>query len=653
MAKKTEQTVEQKRQDALSKLSKGTRNRIASTIANLPQMSGTDRTFAIASTFASILNDAGVLKETLGRDKFLDAIGTFDLAANWDKLNNFERFVSAGKQIVNVSNNFGDTEIPFAGDALGLAGIGYAQYNLMNNWDQLDSVQRLVGLAHTFTNIGNAYNVFNNINNTAQVLSQGTSTIASNTALNVANATSGTGGVVAGEAANVAFNAGGTTAATAAQGGEIAATEAANIAFNAEATAATQAAGTVGSEALASIIDVSGWVAAAYGAFTLVDSFGEGSARNRVSGAVAGAAIGTKIYPGVGTAIGAVLGTGIGSIKSGKSKEQESRDSYRDYFKEIGVLDQFKDLDPSEIPQGFDTSSFKGDSHILRLSDGTFYNVGLDGSDSRALFQGQAKTFSDSSKILTRDKETGFVRDNGELNPYDVDYTNDLDFFSSHALTALQYIVGGGAEQGEKSTEFGQTFGQLANGATSNASSRDFTQDNFNSTMANVRQIYANLGINNSDQAYNILQQLNTEGKITDEQFQIAGQGLRTSFNNDFEYAQELNSTRFDDLETVGGRSDFVSQGETLPERVEPVPGVATGGASTIGDVQIPPRQVGTDVSPQTPGVVNLPISDSLSRPEILPLQEDSNDAQDISVTGVTPTQIAGESIVQDQGANP
>lgn len=102
-----------------------------------------------------------------------------------------------------------------------------------------------------------------------------------------------------------------------------------------------------------------------HGGYGLLSNFGRSSpGKGATSGAEVGAGVGTLVGgPGIGTGIGAGIGAAagglLGMLHTGKSKDQQGRDSYRQILQQAGIYDN---------------------DFNLTLSDGTKVNMGLDGS---------------------------------------------------------------------------------------------------------------------------------------------------------------------------------------------------------------------------------------------------------------------------------
>lgn len=400
----------------------------------------------------------------------------------WGNLNNVDRFRYTANQFVNTARSFGyDDAIPAdAVNGLGLINFGYAAYNLLNNWDNMSPIDRAVGIIHT-------------INSGAQAYTAGSALV---------NSLSGT--AATGAAAGAGASAG-ASAGAAAQGGQ--------------AAAATAGGGSTASVA-GSVATYAGYAAAVYSAYQIVDNWGQGgNASSRAAGASQGASIGMTIGGIYGAAIGAVIGLAIGSINAGKSGPQRKRDALRDHFvnQEIFERDQ-------------------NGSVRVQLKGGDFYDVGVDGGGSTAKYNGADKTYANPDRIAERDKES--VLSGNRLRPYDIDYTNDLDYITHLATKGVNLLPVGGTFA-RRTSEVDQVNGLLTNAATSDTG-REWTRENFSSVMENVRGFYGKMGITSFEQGMEVIQKMRDDKRLSQDDFNSISLGLEFAFNNNFDRAQQL-----------------------------------------------------------------------------------------------------------------
>lgn len=419
-----------------------------------------------------------------------ETIDSFNLAANWNKMSDIKKIKGTASQLIQMGNALGYKEtLAGATDAMGILNFGFAANNLMENWNEMDAAQRSVGIVQT-------------MNAGMQAYSAGSSLFAGGTA------------AASGGAAGAAGASGAAATGSAAAGG----------------TAAT----------LGAAAGIAGGIA---GAYMIIDNWGTGGATGRTigasGGAAMGAAIGTYVFPGVGTAVGAavgaIVGLAIGSINTGKSSEQAKRDAYRDHYEKNGVFEKNE----------------KG-SHQMQLADGSFYDVGVDGSKGRAMnADGTPKKVLNPDRIADRDK--GKFVDGDGLRPYDVDYTSDLDFHTSIATKGLNIFMSGGSNF--ESAEAGQMNGYMTNAAVSNIEGREFNEANFGAAMKNVRGFYEKLGIDSIEKGTDFLQALKNKKKISQADMNSALLGLDYAFNDNFEGAQRTNEEIGRNAAPTGGAS--------------------------------------------------------------------------------------------------
>lgn len=235
------------------------------------------------------------------------------------------------------------------------------------------------------------------------------------------------------------------------------------------------------------------------------------------AGAGTGAAIGS-VVPVVGTAIGAAAGAVIGGVYGyttggGKSEDQQGRDKVRSVLKDRQLIDN--------------------DWHVT-LADGSKANVGVDGHGGRHEFRFKDKVPAGNE-----------VR---ELNAYDVDYTNDLDYSANMGTTALLRLTFGG-----KGKPIDQFAGQLANASISNIGfGQDMTPENFAKMQANLRGFYAQSGIKSKEEAYALANVAFSEGRMTEMDLISTHQGINMAFDDKgYDTAQQLMAGRWKGVEVA------------------------------------------------------------------------------------------------------
>lgn len=439
-------------------------------------------------------------------------VDSLSIYNQWSNLSEVGRFRATANQVVNLADELGFADsIPAnATDGLALLNFGYSTYNLLDNWDKMDAGQRTIGVLHAVNQGVQAYQ------GGVAVLNSLTGTAAAGTAA-AASTTAAAGTAAAGTTAAAA----GTTAAagTAAAGAGTGAATASGVGSTGAAAAGS---GATGATAASTAIQAAGYVAVVYAAYNIVDGWGTGGAAGRASMAANGAAIGTAIFPGIGTAIGAAVGLAIGSIKTGKAPEQGKRDALRDFYEKNELF-------------GKDERG----SHYITLADGSRYDVGVDGSEGRAKnADGSIKTVANPDKIAERDK--GAFLEGGELRPYDIDYTNDLDYVTSLATRGVNLLPAGGSVS-RRMGEVDQMNGYMTNAATFGIG-REFTEENFNKAMANARTFYEKLGITSAADGYRVIDEMRKNKQLSRDDYNAIRLGLNFAFDQNFAGAQQLMS---------------------------------------------------------------------------------------------------------------
>lgn len=273
--------------------------------------------------------------------------------------------------------------------------------------------------------------------------------------------------------------------------------EAANAGAIPEATGM----GTLGNLASAAAI--------AHGGYGIAQNWGDRKPKNMaMSGAEAGAGIGSFIAPGIGTAIGAGIGAlaggALGMIKAGKHDDQIARDRVRGGLQQMGFLDQNFNLD---------------------LADGTKFNVGIDGGARPEYdFSGGRRAFE--------------VKAENPFSTQAVAWANPI----AEVLTAGNPKL---------RSDFA---GYLANGAMSNA-------ETIEGVRANVLNYMNKLGLNSSTISGK-LTELFQAGRISQDQLNAYVHGVGTLFKGDPKLyvikpmgeappAQPQNSVQFGNLKPV------------------------------------------------------------------------------------------------------
>lgn len=218
---------------------------------------------------------------------------------------------------VKIISPTGNTPGLNVGQAMNLFAQGYNVYNLVQNWNQLDDLNKIVGASNTVAGI-----------------------------------------VSTGESLGLI---GGTTATAAGTGAAAGTTAAAGTGTAAGTTTAAGTGVTLGGAATV----VGGVGSIALGAHQVRKNWGRGGAQGRAAGITGGLAMAaglTAMTGGSGAPIAAglfaigVLGT---SIKTGKHSDQLIRDQVRKHFQETGLTDE---------------------KHRVTLADGSKFDIGVDGN---------------------------------------------------------------------------------------------------------------------------------------------------------------------------------------------------------------------------------------------------------------------------------
>ena len=553
-----------------------------------------------------------------GHDNFVDDYAlrewgnAVDMAANWKNRSDMENTM-AGLQTVNGFAERFNWSPELSGNIsnmMALYSFGNGVYNLQQNWDSMNDVERSAGVLHTMQSgvhayvgldkLSQQYNWFGNtavasassvtptvLQSTGEgafVLStgetvQGVQTLVNGNTLlaNGAQITSsgeyipavaGAGAQGAGWAGDVAT---GLAWASAAYKGysmyengydgrpeHLGVTTASNMASSAlealslesmgervtPAGVGLMVSGTVGAANVASHysgvhkdkILATGGIAAGLGS-------GRNTAKDRRNSAAAqsinGAAIGMgaaivscaticSVVPVIGTAIGAAIGAVVGVIqtsgKFGHSREQAHRDMMR------------RTIQQSNIIQRAENHHF-----YYVLADGQYYNVGIDGSGGRAMdINAKTKTFYHPELLQAGKDQEHANKLKGEMLPYDIDYTNNLDFTAS-VLARPLIILGMGGSNNRDQQEYEQMLGYLTNATTSNMG-REFTADNFEKMRGNIIAGIQRTGINNKSQLVDSISYLYLRGKVTKTDFNKAKMAANLIYdNNGYQQAQNLN----------------------------------------------------------------------------------------------------------------
>jgi len=310
----------------------------------------------------------------------------------------------------------------------------------------------------------------------------------------------------------------------------------------AQSSAASGGASSIGS--MAGVGQALGAVGALYSAHYIYKNAGDwdqmSRGRGTVNGAAAGASIGTAIMPGVGSAVGAALGAVLGFAgtywSTGKSKEEGQRHQLRKSLAKVGFLTGDVD-DPSDkgnvyltLANGnkFDISGERWEGEYIKDAKGNVIKDTL----------AKGKTAYDPSRI---DMSNPFIADRSKedrerVRPYDVDSTCDLDMFTSVAANGLQKAMFGASE----GQQFEKMTGYMTNAATSSTASRDFTEENFSESMANMKAFAIKAGFKDEASFTANAKQLLDAEKIDTDAYSQMLQASAFIYRGDFKLAKDI-----------------------------------------------------------------------------------------------------------------
>lgn len=530
-----------------------------------------------------------------GHDNFVDDYAlrewgnAVDMAANWKNRSDMENTM-AGLQTVNGFAERFNWAPELSGNIsnmMALYSFGNGVYNLQQNWDSMNDVERSAGILHTMQSgmhayvgldkLSQQYNWFGNsavasANNATPNIVQSTSEVAPAQGAGwVGDVSAGLAWASAGYSAVNAYRTdyNGRVSDAAAQAGTTAAGQTLGMmgtaALTDSAAAGSFAASSAyaGPAALISAGTMMGANTASYYSGVHKDKIlatgglaaGLGSGRNTaqdrrnsaavhsISGALTGAGIAIasglasgltlgatigSVIPVVGTIIGAAVGAVVGVVttsgKFGHSREQAHRDMMR------------RTIQQSNIIQRAENHHF-----YYVLADGQYYNVGIDGSGGRAMdINAKTKTFYHPELLQAGKDQEHANKLKGEMLPYDIDYTNNLDFTAS-VLARPLIILGMGGSNNRDQQEYEQMLGYLTNATTSNMG-REFTADNFEKMRGNIIAGIQRTGINNKSQLVDSISYLYLRGKVTKTDFNKAKMAANLIYdNNGYQQAQNLN----------------------------------------------------------------------------------------------------------------
>lgn len=484
----------------------------------------------IMQNFAAKDRESGLYNPTVLDNYYIsNFVQLADLAYNWNDRNAWQNAMAGAQSAVDMIKNFGWADalggketLGQMADGLAYLNFGSSIYQMGKNWSSMNAEEKTAAFVQTLYAGVQAYNGGSLLINTFSKSAD----VATPTAAQSLTTSTATQGAVEG----------GTEAATqgAVEGGAVG-----------ESTISTIGGG------FTAVIGAYGMVKGIEG---LHKSFGVGSADSRKAGALAGTeagigaaglGVGTAVLMGasvgsalpvigtvIGAAVGAVVGVATGSAKTGHSKEQRARDNWRRTYTQVGVF--------SKAPK---TEGSSHNTYAMQLADGRWYDVGHDGSGSRATFiNGEVKQIANPDRLTEADKhrmvndKTGAVR---AVLPYNVDYTNDLDLLGSMMLAGMIVPVGG-SYQNERSAEVPQMIGYMTNGITSNCG-RDFSIKNYQIMADNAKALYAKIGITNKDQMVNSMGEAYLMGQLTYDDYMSSLTAANLMYDeNGYQQAQAM-----------------------------------------------------------------------------------------------------------------
>lgn len=244
---------------------------------------------------------------------------------------------------------------------------------------------------------------------------------------------------------------------------------------------------------------------------------GQGAATGAQLGGGAGGFAGGLIGGPLGAAGGSLVGSGVGSLIGGafggsgkKHKEHKSRNGFLDRLQQLGIFD----------------SNFQ-----LALPDGSIAT--FDGG------AGQTHAARDPSKLVGEKRN--------ELFGFETDYTNDLDYVASMGGITLMRMLAGGKDKSVD--QVGNLAGNQALGKLGYG--QDFTPENFNVVIDNLRAMYAQSGIKSKDEFMSLSNQAFGQARFNDADRAVAQQVADLIFDKDFGKASALMAGRQKGLDTA------------------------------------------------------------------------------------------------------
>lgn len=449
--------------------------------------------------------------------------------------------LASGKDLSQIKLIEGNGTTPplNLGDAFSLFSQGFNAYSLAENWGQLNTIQRVLGGGQTALQIAQTADKLGLLGQgvagadvalSADKLaaagwqsysSGGVGAISAPAGTVVpqgyrAVASTVTGEIMAVPVGTISSSAGAIT------GGTVAGSSAGGGLASSSSASTSSAAGSAGVSGLSTALGV---VGVAGGAYTIASNWGTGGASGRTNAAIGGASIASGLMAlGVGLgpfAIAGIIAASLlaGSVKTGKSQDQQERDAALKALKQGGFI---------------------GDDYKVDIGDGLFADLGLDGH------YGKHKVTN--ADLLTKGhREEG--RDQGDgLNYWDIDYTNDLDYFSGTTSTSFMRLLLGG-----KGKNIDQTAGKLGNAMLQDIGyGQEFTEDNFAKLRDRYRGVFSKKGITSKQDAYQLANEMYAQGRI-DETDLVSMQHMFNAVydNNGYEQAKNLMAGRHRGIEVA------------------------------------------------------------------------------------------------------
>lgn len=451
-----------------------------------------------------------ITKDPRSRQGLNTAFSAYNLFQNWDRMSDGQRGLGlasvglqgfhyatgeslANKPLVGATFDSSGKQITpelTVGQSLQLFQQGYNVYSMVDNWDNLSDIQKISQGTNNVLGMAQVGKQFG-------LLGSGTG----GSAVNVTAAQLASQGFTAAPAYGVgAVTAQAGTALPAGYTG-VASLPNGSIVAVPQANSATAAVGTSTLQAVA------GGAAIAAGAYQVYQGWGTGGKAGAINGAVGGLAISSGLMALGYTnpyLLGAVAAISIAGnvMKTGKHVDQVARDSVRGVFQKSGLI---------------------SDDYQVTLANGSQVDLGVDGRGGRH-------------------------GSNSDLHSYDVDYMNDLDYASSMGGITLSRLLSGGTAK-----NIDQMGGQLGNAAIADIGfGQQMTEDNFNKMAANQRAFFAQSGIKSKEDATQLINLAEAEGRLSANDAVTSRQAVNMMFDKDgFQLANKLLAGRNRGLEVA------------------------------------------------------------------------------------------------------